>query len=146
MTLRILPLLGLLLISFSVSAFEPATTWDPFMEIPRASEVQNAMAASRGVVRAPRARAVRWDLEQRRGFVRAGSEWMVIDLDRCTLLQGDDLPTPPRAKPTEEDASSRRGGGGRGDGLGAGGSLHVFTIVSRIAVSEQKSRPARYAV
>ena len=114
MTLRILPLLGLLLVSFGASAGEPSTSWDPFMEIPRAPEVQNAMAASRGVVRAPRARAVRWDLENQRGFVRVGSEWVVIDLEGCTRLEGEDLPSPPRAKPSEEDASSRRAGDRRG--------------------------------
>ena len=112
MTSRILPLLGLLLLLGGAPALESSATWDPFLEIPRAREVQGAMASSRGVIRPPRSRAVRWDLENRRGFVRAGSEWMVIDLDTCTLLEGDDLPSPPRADPSE-DSSVRRGSGRR---------------------------------
>ena len=109
MSSPILFVLGLLSCSLGVHALEPAAAWDPFMEIPRASEVQKATATSRGAIRSPRARAVRWDLENRLGFVRVDSEWLVIDLDGCTLLEGDQRPTPPRAKSSEDDAPQRPG-------------------------------------
>ena len=112
MSSRILPLLGLVFCSLGVQAPGADTAWDPFMEIPRAAEVQKATAASRGAIRAPRPRAVRWDLENRLGFVRVDSKWLVIDLDGCTLVEGDQQPTAPRAKSSDADAPER--GGRRG--------------------------------
>ena len=102
--------IAFLLLATSIAPADPGAGWDPFSEIPGADQVQRASTAGRSLIRPPRPRSVRWDLDRGLAFVRSGSEWLVVDLEQCVRLTGDDLPSPPRVEASGEEPRTRRRG------------------------------------